>query len=182
MPNLVNRLVLQELTDDFKEADGMLVVSFAGLTVKESEGLRNQMAQKGAKFRMVRNSLALRVLHERGLKLDGAHLTGNTAIAYGTSEAAVHAAKVLTSADVRKAGKVKVRAGVLEGTLLTAADAAAMADVPDRDTLNSRILGCISGPARGLAVVLSAVPSSLVRVLKARADKLEPAAGETPAA
>ncbi len=181
MPNLVNRLVVQELTEQFKEADGMLVVSFAGLTVKESEGLRTQMAKKGAKFKMVRNSLALRVLRERGIEIDEASLKGNTAIAYGNSEAAVHAAKVLTSADVKKAGKVKVRAGVLEGSLLSPSDAAAMADVPDRDTLNSKILGCLNGPARGMAVVLSAVPSGLVRVLKARADKLE-AAGGTPAA
>lgn len=180
MPNLVNRLVVQELTDEFKAADGMLVVSFGGLTVKESEGLRTQMAQKGAKFRMVRNSLAVRVLHSRGLAIDVAHLTGNTGIAYGTSEAAVHAAKVLTSAEVKKAGKIKVRAGVLEGNLLSAADAASLADVPDRDTLNSKILGCISGPARGLTVALNALPSGLVRVLKARADKLE-AAGGAPA-
>src|SRR4051812_23072373 len=123
MPNVVNRLVVQELTDAFKDAEGMLVVSFGGLTVKESEGLRTKMAEKGVKMRMVRNSLARRVLKDRGLELGEKVLLGNTAIAYGKAEAAIHAAKLFTSAEVKKAGKVTVRAGVLEGQVLGAKDA-----------------------------------------------------------
>src|SRR5437868_10961127 len=107
MPNVVNRLVSQELAQAFKDAEGMVVVSFGGLTVKESEGLRNKMAEKGVKLRMVRNSLARRVLKERGLDLGEDALTGNTAIAYGKAEAAVHAAKLFTSPEIKKAGKVK---------------------------------------------------------------------------
>src|SRR5436190_19185962 len=99
MPNVVNRLVSQELASAFKEAEGMIVVSFGGLTVKESEGLRTKMAEKGVKLRMVRNSLAQRVLKERGLELGDQALAGNTAIAYDQAAAAVHAAKLFTSPD-----------------------------------------------------------------------------------
>jgi large subunit ribosomal protein L10 len=180
MPNLVNRLVTQELSNAFQEAEGMIVVSFGGLTVKESEGLRNRMAEKGVKMRMVRNSLAQRVLKERGLDLGEQALAGNTAIAYGKAEAAIHAAKLFTSPDVKKAGKVKVRAGMIEGKVLGPEDAVLLADVPDRNTLNSKILGCISGPPRGFVMVLNGPTSSLVRLLKARADKLE-AQGGAPA-
>lgn len=184
MPNLVNRLVVKELSEEFKDADGMLVVSFGGLTVKESEGLRSQMASKGVNFRMVRNSLARIVLKERGFDLDEGSLLGNTGIAYGKTEAAIHAAKVLTAPEIKKSGKVQVRAGVLEGRLLGARDAMSLADVPDRNTLNSKILGCISGPPRALVSVLNGTPSGLVRLLKARADQLQSkeTPGETPAA
>jgi large subunit ribosomal protein L10 len=186
MPNLVNRLVVQELTREFQDAAGMLVVSFAGLTVKESEGLRGDLAKQGVQLRMVRNSLAQLVLREKGFELDTQMLAGNTAIAYGRTEAAIHAAKILTAPEVKKVGKVQIRAGVLEGRLLGASDAASLAGVPDRPTLQAKILGCLVGPPAGIVGTLNAVPASLVRVLQARADQLgasaPAAAAEAPAA
>lgn len=175
MPNLVNTLVVNELTDQFAEVEGMILCAFPGLTVAESEDLRNQLAEKGAKFRMVRNSLARRVFAERGLEFDGEALKGNTAVAYGSVEATIGAAKILTSKEVKKAKKVKVKAGLLEGRVLNAQDAIAVADMPDQDTLRAQLLGCISGPARGLVSALNGLPSGLARVLQAHADKLEAA-------
>ena len=181
MPNLVNRLVLEDLRREFKDAEGMLVVSFGGLTVKESEGLRGQLAAKGVKFSMVRNSLAQVALKERGLSMPEAAFAGNTGIAYGKAEAAIHAAKLLTTAEVKKAGKVKIRVGLLEGKIVEGKDAEALATVPDRATLQSKLLSCLTGPQRGLVALLNANPSGTARLLKARVDQLEKAGGE-PAA
>jgi large subunit ribosomal protein L10 len=62
---------------------------------------------------------------------------------------------------------------MLEGNMLGEADAQALADVPDRDTVNAMILGAISGPARGLVGVLAANPAGLARLLQAKVDKGE---------
>lgn len=177
MPNLVNQLVLKELQKELGTSDGMVIASFGGLTVKESEALRNELAKKGAGLTMVRNSLARRVLAERGFEIADGLLAGNTAIAFGSTESAIHASKALQSPEVKKAGKVKIRAGVLEGKLLSAAEAVAMASVPDRNTLNSQLLGLLQGPGRSLAFLVNAVPGGTARVLKARADQLEKAGG-----
>jgi large subunit ribosomal protein L10 len=174
MPSLVNRLVVGELARDLGKAEGMVLLSFGGLTVKESESLRGKLAAKGIQVRMVRNALARRVLAERGLDVEEALLTGNTAIAWGNSEAAIHTAKVASEADVKKAGKVKIRAGVLDGKLLGAKDALALASVPDKKTLRAMILGCLSGPARGLVATLNGLPGGLTRVVHARAGTLPP--------
>jgi large subunit ribosomal protein L10 len=182
MPSLVNRLVLGELTKEIGKAEGMLFISFGGLTVKESETLRGKLAAKGVRVRMVRNALARRVLADRGLEVADGVLAGNTAIAWGDSESAIHAAKLATEADVKKAGKVKIRAGVLDGKLLDGKDAAALAGVPDRKTLQAKLLACISGPARGLVATLNGLPGGLTRVVNARAATLPPeAAAEAPA-
>ncbi len=184
MPSLVNRLVVGELVQEIGKAQGMVVLSFGGLTVKESESLRGKLAAKGVKMRMVRNALARRVLAERGLEV-GEVLAGNTAIAWGDSEAAIHAAKIATEADVKKAGKVKIRAGVLDGKLLGEKDALALASVPDKKTLQAKILGCLSGPARGLVATLNGLPGGVTRVIHARAGTLpstEAAAEAAPAA
>ena len=42
--NLVNRLVVQELTQEFQGSEGLLVVSYGGLNAKDNEGLRDKLA------------------------------------------------------------------------------------------------------------------------------------------
>jgi large subunit ribosomal protein L10 len=170
MPNLVNDLICKELEQEFDSVDGMLLVSFGGLSVAETEVLRGRLAADGVRFRMVRNSLAERVLAARGLSFPDGTFVGNVAIAYGKPEHAILAAKTLSQPEVKKAGKVSFKAGILEGRVLPASDAAALADIPDRPTLQARLLSCISGPARGIVGSIHAVPSALARVLQARVD------------
>ena len=171
MPNLVNEMVTRQLERDLGDAGSMLVVSFGGLTVAETEALRGSLAENGVKLRMVRNKLARRVLKQQGIEFEDEAMLGNTAIAYGDGESAIHAAKVLTEKEVKKAGKVKVRAGLLEGSVLGAPDANALADIPDRDTMRAMMLGVVSAPARSLVGVLAGLPGGLARVLQARADQ-----------
>jgi len=171
MPNLVNRLICKELENELKDADGMLLVGFAGLTVVESEDLRDKLAAQNVSFRMVKNSLARRVFADRGYEFDAETFTGNVGLAYGETEAPIHAAKVFTEKSVKKAGKVQDKAGVMEGTILGPKDALQLADVPDRDTLRAMMLGVISGPARQLVGTINALPAGLARVLQAHADQ-----------
>ena len=173
MPNLVNKLVKKDLTREFKDAEGMLLVTFGGLTVQESETLRTKLSEHGVKLSMIRNKLARQVLSERGCEFADGTFVGNTAIAYGGAEAAIHAAKIFTEKDVKKAGKVSLRAGLLSGSVLGAKDAEELADVPDMNTLRSKILGCLSGPARGLVTCLDGNTSGFARLMKARSEQLE---------
>jgi len=173
VPNIVKKLICSELEQAFEGIDGLVMVSFGGLTVAETEDLRGKLAAQGVEFRMVQNKLARRVLIEKGFEFPKEAMTGNTGIAYGDAEAAISAAKVFTESEVKKAGKVKIKAGMLEQNVLGAADALALADIPDRDTLRAKILGCLSGPARGLVGTLAAVPGGLARVVQAHADQGE---------
>lgn len=171
MPNLLKELVTREYTREFEKAGGMLVVSMDRVTVHELEALRAELDKCGARLRMVRNSLARRVLAERGIEFGADVLVGNIGIVYGAAEAAIGAAKVLTSAELKKSGKLPIRAGLLDGTVLSAADALALSGVPDKQTLRSMIVGLLATPARGLVTVLQASPAGMARLLQARVDK-----------
>lgn len=175
MPNIVNQMVVREMTDLLEETSAILIVSFGGLTVAESEAIRTSLSEKGVRLRMVRNKLLRRVLAERGIELAGDALEGNTAVVLGDAEAAIGAAKVFTDKDVKKLKKTAIKGGLLEGEVLDASQALALADLPDRDTLRAQMLGVISGPARGLACVINAVPAATARVIQAHADELEKA-------
>lgn len=171
MPNLVNKLVVRELTDVFRDASSMVIVSMNGLTMEENETLRDSLAEGGVEIRMVRNSLARIALKECGFDVPADVFQGNVAIAAGQPEHAIHAAKVVSKSDVKKNGKVDFRGGVLEGVVLDQAGMRDLAEMPDRPTLQAMLLGVLSGPARQLVGLVNAVPSSLVRVVQARADK-----------
>jgi large subunit ribosomal protein L10 len=172
MPNLVKEMIVRGMSEGMTDAEGMVVVTFGGLDVAETEAIRGQVAEAGASMRMVRNRLARLALTAKGIDLGDDILQGNVVIAWGDSEAAIGAAKVFASKEVKKAKKVKFRAGLLDGEVLDASATASLADVPDRDTLHAQLLGVISGPARGLASVIQAVPTATARVLQARSDSL----------
>src|ERR1700741_5459296 len=171
MPNLLKEMVTREYTREFKDANGMLVVAMDRVTVKELEKLRPDLAKGGARLRMVRNALARRVLAERGVEFGADVLLGNVGIVYGSAEGVIHAAKVLGAPDIKKLGKLPIRAGLLEGSVLSARDAVALAGVPDKQTVRASLVGLLAAPARGLVTVLQANPSGLARVLQARVDK-----------
>lgn len=171
MPNLLKQLVTREYTREFKGAEGMLVVSMDRVTVHELEKLRGDFAKGGARLRMVRNSLARRVLAERGVEFGADVLVGNVGIIYGTAEAVIHAAKTLDTPEMKKSGKLPLRAGLLEGQVLSAADAKALAGVPDKNTIRAKLVGLLVAPSRGLVTVLQANNAGLARLLQARIDK-----------
>ena len=171
MPNLVTELITRELEQSFDESEGAVLVSYAGLTVKEDSALRDDLAAHGVEFRMVRNTLCKRVMSERGFEMPEDFFTGNTAIAWGDQEATIGAAKVFTAKEVKKAGKVGVKAGIFEGRLLGVDETKALADIPDKDTLRAQLVSVLSGSARGLVQILAGVPGGLARVMQANIDQ-----------
>lgn len=181
MPNLVNEMVVRELDSGLANAGGLLLLNVAGLTVKETEALRRDLAAKKLRLRFVRSRLARLAFTRKGLAFSEEACAGSLGLICGSGEDAINAAKVLKGSDLLKNKRLSVRAGMLEGAVLGQADTLALAEVPDRATLQAKLLGCLSGPARGLVTLLNANPSGLARVIQARADKA-PADGAAPAA
>jgi large subunit ribosomal protein L10 len=170
MPNLVNRLITSEYDGLLGRSQGVLVIALGRVTVKELEPLRVQLARSGGRIKMVRTSLMRRALAEKGFEVSAEMLAGNTGIAYGSIESTIAAAKLFTSPEVKKPGKITLRGAIFDGALLGPRDALALADLPDMLTLRGQLAGCIAGPLRALVTTLHALPSGTARVLQARAD------------
>lgn len=187
MPNLVNRLLSTEYDSVLGKSEGVIICTLGGVKVPEFERLRRELAKENVRLRMVRGSLLRRAMAERGFESSPEMLAGTIGIATGTIEGTLHAAKVLTSPEVKKIGKLQLRGAIFDGTLMGPADAALLAGLPDKRTLRARLLACLSGPSRSLVTLLNAVPSSTVRVLQARVDAApkspeNPTEGTAPAA
>ena len=170
MPSVVKKMAVSHLTASLEGVEGMVLVGLDGLDMVENEDLRNALAEQGASLQIVPNKLARRALSNVGLEFPDEVFKGTVGVAVGDAEAAIGAAKVVTKSPLKKDGKVHIKGGVLEGSVLGESDATALAEVPDRVTLQARLLGCLAGPAQQLAGILAAPSGSLARVIQAKVD------------
>ena len=96
-------------------------------------------------------------------------LTGPTAVAFGFEDE-VSPAKVL-SKFIKETNKGEIVAAALDGKLLTADEAKKLANLPTKEELYAKMLGCINSPATGIAGGIKGVMSALVRAVDAVAKQ-----------
>lgn len=173
MPSIVNEILFHELKKDFEEAGSCLVVSFNALTVAQDEELRGKFRDAGVTYKVVKNRLVQKVLSTMELDLSGS-FTGKCAVVFAPEEKAIGAAKVVQDWSKKmKPAPVTITGGIIEGTAIGVADAGAIADMPDRNTVNAQLASAIIGPARAMAGALNALGGGLARCLQAKIDKGE---------
>jgi large subunit ribosomal protein L10 len=171
MPNLVNNILLKELTNEFQKMGSCVVVSFNKLQPGQDIELRVKLRAAGVKYRVVRNRLALKAFESLKLDLSQA-FTGQCGVAICEKEGAIQAAKALREYNKKqKTPPITIVGGVVEGTPYLGAAAETIADLPDRHTINTQLASAISGPARSVASILNAVAGGLARCIQARVDK-----------
>lgn len=169
MPNIVNKLTVQEFSREVEEMGSCLILGFDKLTVQQAQDLRNRFRESDIKFRVLKNRLAAKVLGDAGFELP--KLVGKCGMVFAKEEGAITAAKLAREfATENKAIVLETLAGVVEGELISGADAKLIADMPDKQTVRAQIAIAISGPARSLATVMNAVGGGLARCLQQRAD------------
>lgn len=157
------------LEADLAKASNAIVFGFAGLKVNEVTELRRQVRATQSKYLVVKNTLAL--LATRGTALEGVarHFTGPTGVAYNRSSP-VALAKVLT-AFARTNPNLVFKAAVVEGLAVEAKQIAAIAELPSREQLVSKLLFLIQSPMRRLVTVLNGPVRSLAGTLHQIADQ-----------
>ncbi|MFB3815418.1 MAG: 50S ribosomal protein L10 [Terriglobales bacterium] len=154
---------VEKLHQDLKKAGGAIVATFGKLTVAQDFELRKTVRGAGARYRVVKNTLVERAA--KGTKLEAAlqNLAGVTSIAY-TEGDPVALAKALQKY-VKENPEFTVKAGVLEGKVLSVKEVESLATMPSREELMSKLLFLISAPAQRLVTVLNATGRDLAVVI-----------------
>ncbi|HZH91911.1 MAG TPA: 50S ribosomal protein L10 [Pyrinomonadaceae bacterium] len=156
---------LEALTQQFQEATAAMLMGFNKLTVTKDQELRRQLDQVGAKYMVVKNTLARRAVE--GTQFAGAteHFKGVTAIATSTTDA-VTLSKAVSKFVKDNPEVFSFKVGVVEGRVVALADVEAIASLPPKEELISKIMFLINCQAQRLVTVLSAVPRNLAIVVK----------------
>jgi large subunit ribosomal protein L10 len=154
----------EALRDELAKAKSVLLSGFEGITVAQDTDLRAKMAKAGAKYRVLKNSLIERACQGTSLESVAGKLRGTTSLAYTNSDP-VSLARIITA--YAKENPVLIfKTGVVEGRVVLMADLTALASLPSRETLLSKVLYLIKLPAQGTASALAGVARSLAYVLQ----------------
>jgi large subunit ribosomal protein L10 len=161
--------VVSEVRARLDQADAAILTEYRGLTVKELATLRRSLRQVGGEYRVYKNTLVRFAVRDLGLEELDSLLTGPTAIAFVDGDAA-SVAKALRDY-ARTNPRLVLKGGVLGSNVLSAADTTALADLPPRDVVLSRLAGALAAPLQQFAGLLQAVPRNLAYGLQALIDQ-----------
>lgn len=156
------------LHQELQRVSTLVLSSFQGLTVQQDTELRRLIHAIGAKYRVVKNTLAKRAAQDTPAASLLGSLKGVNAIAY-TEGDPVTLAKALTKY-AKDNPAFTFRAGLVEGRVLSLQELQALADLPNRDDLFARLLFLLKAPAQRLATVLSG-PGRNLAVVVGQAEK-----------
>jgi large subunit ribosomal protein L10 len=154
---------VEKLTKDLKEVSNLVVTTYTKMTVAQDYELRKALRGVGAKYQVVKNTLAEKA--SKGTKVEGAlkDLAGVTSIAYTTGDP-VAMAKALTKY-AKDAPEFTFKIGVVEGRVINIKEIEALATMPSREELMSKLLFLINAPAQRLATVMNQVGRNLAVVV-----------------
>ena len=165
--------VVADLVEQLRTAESLIVADYRGLTNAKLETLRDRLREHGARFSVVKNTLARRAAETAGAEPLLALLEGPSAIVFIKSGGdAVAVAKALSDS-ARETKILTLRGGVLDGVPITGEDVESLAKLPPMDVLRSQVVGVIIAPLTQLLGLLSAPLRDLVGLIDARIAQLE---------
>ena len=171
--------IVQEISENIKDAQSVVVVDYRGLTVAEDTQLRKALREAGVTYKVYKNTMMKRAFAGTAFESLTKDLDGTNAIAISKDDATAPARILCKFAKNAKA--LELKAGVVEGTLYDVDALNELAKIPSREELLSKLLGSLQSPITNLARVLNQIAE------KGGADACEAApaaeeAAEAPAA
>lgn len=156
---------LDTLTAQFREATAAMLVGFQKMTVTKDQELRSALREAGITYNVVKNTLARRAVEGTPFEQAAEHFKGVTAIAL-TKDDPVKLSKTITKFGKDNPDVFTFKVGIVEGRVVALRDAEAIANLPSKEELISKIMFLINCQAQRLVTVLSAVPRNLAIVVK----------------
>jgi large subunit ribosomal protein L10 len=163
------KYLVEEVGKHLDKSNYVFLADFTRINVEQTGELRDSLAKEQAEFHVIKNSILGVAAKVREYPDLSQWLNGQTAIIVGGKNPS-GVAKILKDF-FKKTEKVDVKVGVMDSQLLTASDVKVLADLPPIEVVKAQLLGLLNTPAQRLVSLFNAVPTQVVTLLKAKADK-----------
>ena len=150
--------IVEEIAEHVNGAQGVVLVDYRGLTVELDTELRKQLREAGIVYKVYKNTMMNFAFKGTEFEALAPYLEGPSAIAI-SKEDATAPARILSNF-AKTAPALELKAGVVEGNLYDTAGIQALAKVPSREELLSKLLGSMQSPISNLARVLNQIAES----------------------
>ena len=173
--------IVEEISGYLKDAQSAVLVDYRGLTVEQDTRLRKAMREEGITYKVYKNTMMNFAFKGTDFEALAPYLEGPSAIAI-SAEDATAPARVLGKF-AKEMDKLEIKGGVVEGTAYDAAGIKAIASIPSREELLSKLLGSMQSPLSNLARVLNQIAENggASNCEAAPAEEVKEEATEAPA-
>ena len=158
------------LASELVSSTTAIVGTFSKLTVAKDYELRKVIREAGGKYRVVKNKLA--AISGKGTQVEAAlkGLKGVNSVAF-TAGDPVALAKVFAKWAGENAAEFEFKLGIVDGKLLTVQEVKALATMPGKEELYSKLLFLINAPAQRLVTLLNATGRDFAVVIGQGVEK-----------
>ena len=156
MPKIEKKqAVVAEIKEKFDKATSVVLMDARGLTVEQDTDLRKKLRAVGVDYKVYKNTML--ELASVGTKFEGlkAHLKGPSTVAFCYEDPTIAARTI--NKELKALPKLSFKAGVLDNVLYDADGMLAVASIPPREELLSKLLGSFKSPMASFARVIQAV-------------------------
>ena len=159
-----------ELKAGIEGSDALLLTEYRGLTVSDITELRRSLAEGGATFAVVKNTLMQRAAVDASIEDLESLLEGPTAVAFVNGDPVAAAKKVVDAA--KKFPALILKGGYMEGKVLSADEAKGLADLDSKEVMLSKIAGLLKGEMSRAASMFVSAQSKFLSLLEAYKEKV----------
>ena len=183
--------IVAEISENIKDAQAVVLVDYRGLTVEQDTKLRKELRDAGIIYKVYKNTMMNFAFKGTDCEQLADQLEGPSAIAISKDDATAPARVIAKFA--KTAPALEIKAGVVEGALYDAKGMEAIAKIPSREELLSKLLGSIQSPIANFARVMNqlaekggageaaAAPAEEAAPVEEAAPAVEEAPAEAPA-
>ena len=156
MPKIEQKsVIINEIKEKLDKAVSIVLVNSRGLTVGQDTLLRRKLREAGVEYKVYKNTMVRLAVKDTVFEGISPHLVGPTAIAICYDDATAAARTI--QKELSGMPKLSFKAAVVESLVYDAAGVTAIAAIPPRAELLSKLLGSFKSPAASFARVVNAI-------------------------
>ena len=147
--------IVEEISGYLKDAQSVVLVDYRGLTVEQDTQLRKAMREAGVVYKVYKNTMMNFAFKGTDYEALAPYLEGPSAVAIAKDDATAPAR--ILGKYAKDIEALEIKGGVVEGIAYDAKGISAIASIPGREELLSKLLGSLQSPITNLARVLNQI-------------------------